>query len=161
MELNWWWPDAALNSPSTNSGLAGVLAGEISLENAILHSSNPNFSIIPAGRMAIADRPVLARSARLKEILKTLSKQYEHLILDIPALSTTNDAIPLASLGEACILVINHGVTSVDKVRLALDDIDHLKMLGVVLNKVKLSTPSRIMQMIPQDSVPLTDNTVS
>jgi hypothetical protein len=35
-------------------------------------------------------------------------------------------------------------------VKLALDDIDHLNMLGVLLNKVNIRTPRLFLRMIPQ-----------
>jgi Mrp family chromosome partitioning ATPase len=158
VELNWWHPDQSLFLQSENEtpggppGLAGVLTEAIKLEAAILHTNHPNLDILPAGRMPIADRPVLARSTHLKEIMYQLSEQYEYLILDIPAISSTNDAVPLASLGDACCLVIHQGVTPVEKVRSALDEIDHLAVLGVIMNKVHIATPSLFLNLIPQDA---------
>jgi Mrp family chromosome partitioning ATPase len=153
VELNWWRPDKTFILPAGNKGLAGVLADEIKLEQAIMATDRPNLSILPAGKMAVANRPVFARSDYLKETLLKLSEQCEYMILDIPAILSTNDSIPLASLGDACCLVVNQGVTSVEKVRLALDEIDHLTILGVIMNRVKISTPAPLLNLIPQDSV--------
>lgn len=152
VELNWWRPDKSLILPDGNKGLAGILIGEGKIEDALLYTNQPNYSILPAGKMAVAERPVLARSDFLKEVLLKLGDQYEYLLLDIPAILATNDAVPLASLGNACCLVVNQGVTSIEKVRLALDEIDHLTILGVMLNKVKTATPAQVLNLIPQDS---------
>jgi len=152
VELNWWRPDKSLILPEGNKCLAGMLIEEGKIEDALLRTNKPNYSILPAGRMAVAERPVWARSDLLKEALFKLGEQYEYLLLDIPAILVTNDAVPLASLGDACCLVVNQGVTSVEKVRLALDEIDHLTILGVLLNKVKTATPAQVLNLIPQDS---------
>ena len=47
-------------------------------------------------------------------------------------------------------MVIKHGVTSIENVRLALDDVNHLRILGVLMNQVNLQTPSLLLRFIPQ-----------
>ncbi len=148
VELNWWWPSTSPLVPPDNPGLAAVIAREASLDDVIVSTGWPNLSLLPAGDMPRENRPVVARSLTLKDILKELSQRFDYLILDIPAILATNDAIPLAALGAACCLVIRQGVTSVEDVRLALDDIAHLKILGTVLNRVQLSTPARLVKLI-------------
>jgi Mrp family chromosome partitioning ATPase len=148
VELNWWWPSTSpLVSPG-NRGLAAVIANEAGLDEVIVSTGWPNLSLLPAGDMPRDNRPVVARSLALKDTLKELSQRFDYLILDIPAILATNDAIPLAALGSASCLVIRQGVTSVEDVRLALDDIAQLKILGTVLNRAKLSTPPRLVKLI-------------
>lgn len=155
VEMNWWWPDSSLNLDTKDAGLAAVLRNEILLEDALLRTGQPNLTLLPSGLMAIGQRPIWARHLRLKGIIEDLSEMFDHLIFDIPALLATNDAIPLASLANACCLVVNQGVTSIESARLALDEISHLQLAGVVMNKVKVSTPSRLLNLIPQDPGPL------
>ena len=57
--------------------------------------------------------------------------------------------MPLASLSDACCLVIRQGVTPVEDVRLALDEIEHLTILGTVLNQAHYATPAVILKFIP------------
>jgi Mrp family chromosome partitioning ATPase len=152
VELNWWNPDKSLMIPSGNKGLAGVLADEISLQDALITTERPNLSVLPAGRMEVANRPVFARSDYLKEVLYKLNEQCEFLIFDIPAIQFTNDALPLAALGDACCMIVNQGITSVEMVRLALNDINQLTVLGVIMNRVKNFTPKPLLSMIPQDA---------
>ena len=59
-------------------------------------------------------------------------------------------SIALASLADASCMVIKHGVTSIENVRLALDDVNHLRILGVLMNQVNLQTPSLLLRFIPQ-----------
>ncbi|MCB8977306.1 MAG: CpsD/CapB family tyrosine-protein kinase [Ardenticatenaceae bacterium] len=155
VEMNWWWPDSSLSLNTNDAGLAAVLRNELSLEDALLRTGQSNLTLLPSGLMALGQRPVWARHLRLKEIIEDLSEMFDHLIFDIPALLATNDAIPLASLANACCLVINQGVTSIESARLALDEISHIHMAGVVMNKVNVSTPSQLLNLIPQDPNPL------
>ena len=152
VELNWWWPEQTWAAISGNAGLAAVLTERIKLKDAIIRTNRPNLTILPAGNLAVSDRPVFARSSLLKEILYQLNEQYKYLILDIPTILATNDTIPLASLGDACCLVIQQGITPIEKVRTALDEVDQLKLLGVILNKARTTTPSFLQNLLSSAS---------
>lgn len=149
VDLNWWWPAPSDLAAADNPGLAGVITGAASLDDIIAPSGWSNLALAPAGEMQPQHRPVMARSNALREVIDDLSTRFDHLILDIPAVQATNDAIPLASLGDACCVVIRQGVTTMEDTRLALDEINHLQILGVVMNRVKLKTPNAILKYIP------------
>lgn len=148
VDLNWCWPSVSpLVDPSLPS-LASVVAGKADLNDAIVTTSLQKLSMIPAGTLSQWDRPIVARSYVLKEILLELGRRFDHLILDIPAILSTNDAVPLASLGTACCMVIRQRATTTDEARNALDEIAHLKILGVVMNRVSYSTPSMLLKWV-------------
>lgn len=135
---------------ASRPGLAQVLAGDAPLDEAIISTTLPNLSILPAGNLPMIQRPIIARSDTLRVLLETLGQQYDHLVLDIPAVLSTSDAIALASLGDACCVVIRHGVTPTSSVQRALDDVRHLPMLGIVYNQVSIKTPQWIRSLITQ-----------
>lgn len=146
IELNWWWPSDSFETP----GLAAVLSGQITMKEAIVPTGLPNLSLLPAGNSGVEKRSMFARSLVLQEMIEQLSQEYDHLILDLPAVRASTDAIPLSSLGTAACLVVRQGVTSVEDARLALDDMDHLPVLGVMMNQVHFNTPSFLLKYIPQ-----------
>lgn len=148
VDLNWWHSSTTSCIGPENGGLAAVLAGEAALEDILVDTGWPNLSLIPAGTIAIQNRPALARSPALKKTLEKLNHRFDHLILDIPAILSTVDAVPLASLGASCVLVIHQGATWMEDVKLALDKIDHLTILGAVLNKAKLKTPPSLVKIL-------------
>ena len=150
VELNWQRPSAILASASEKGGLTAVLTNEVELEEAIIPTGLPNLSLLPAGDMDESRHSSFARSSILKQTIAQLSEQFDHLILDIPAILACDDAIPLASLSSASCLVVRQGVTSIEDARLALDDVDHLSILGVIMNQVRLYTPSIILRRVPQ-----------
>jgi Mrp family chromosome partitioning ATPase len=132
-------------------GLAGVLMGECSLDEAIIPTQSPNLSLLPAGTLAPAIRATIARSEVLQQCLTQLGERFEHLVLDIPAINLTRDAIALASLGQGCCVVIRQRITPVSSVQQALDELTHLNMLGVILNQVSSEVPRWMYRFIPQE----------
>ena len=152
VELNWYWPgQQALLTEVSSPGLAAVLAGEAALAEALVQTDRPNLALLPAGEMGVEKRPFATRSAPLKQTLDQLSRQFDHLLLDVPAILATSDAIPLASLGDAACLVIKQGVTTIENSKRALDDIAHLNLLGVILNQFTVKTPQLLLRYIPQE----------
>lgn len=151
VELNWWWPAADMAHLAQNGGLAAVLLGETTLDKAIIPTGRSNLSLLPAGHLPMFNRPIAARSAALRDTIDELGRHFDHLILDVPAVLATSDAMALAALGGACCLVVRQGVTSVEKVRSALDDVQKLPMLGVVMNRVHIATPASLLKFVPQE----------
>jgi Mrp family chromosome partitioning ATPase len=142
---------ATTDTTGKSPGLAGVLTGSATLEEALIPTLLPNLALLPAGELPEWQRPAIARSVELKECIGHLSRMFDHVLLDIPAVLRSSDAIALASLGSACCIVIQQGVTPINSIRLALDDVKHLPMLGVVCNQVRIHTPKWVRSLLPQD----------
>lgn len=147
VELNWWSPSSFVEP--VNGGLAAVLKGESSLDEEIVDLGWNKLSVLPSGDIGRLDRPIMARSKNLKETIFKLGERFDHLIMDVPAIRLTSDAVPIASLGNACCVIIQQGVTTIEDVKRSLDEIDHLSILGVVLNQVKINTPQKLMNLVP------------
>jgi Mrp family chromosome partitioning ATPase len=170
VELNWWSPALLLRMPPTiavapvgyrapvqlfqlqrSPGLTAVLGGAAQLDEVLVPTVLPNLTVLTAGALPARDRPALARSAELKAFVEELSERFDFVVLDVPAIQPTSEAIALASLGQACCLVVRQGVTPVNTVRHALDDIKHMPMLGVVMNRARLKTPRWVRALMPQE----------
>jgi len=175
VELNWWSPGmqtrisepqvavqprrrrrstAPPQSPPTqplvnSPGIAAVLTGAATLDEALIPTALPNLMLLPAGELSPEQRPTIARSEGLKHCIDQLSRRFDHLLLDIPAILSTSDGIALASLASGCCIVIRQGVTPVNSVRRGLDDLQHLEMLGVVLNQTYTALPRWMHALIP------------
>lgn len=172
VELNWWAPgmsrmlgqesvaepvvskerkEQGVASLPAQQGLAGVLMGAVSLDDALIKTELPNLVLLPAGDLPPAQRHILARSSSLKAMIDELGGRFDHLILDVPAVLLTSDAIALSALGDASCIVIRQGVTQAASVRRALDNVKSNSMLGVVLNQSSLKTPRWLLNLIPQE----------
>jgi Mrp family chromosome partitioning ATPase len=148
VDLNWWWPSELSKKVPACGGLGAVLTGETKLRQAVVNSGIPNLAIVPAGDLSLHERALFSRSTILKETILELAAHYNQLVLDIPSVLACADAIPLASLGDGCCLVIHQGITSVTDAKAALSDLDHIPQLGVVMNKFHLNTPTLIQKIV-------------
>jgi MinD-like ATPase involved in chromosome partitioning or flagellar assembly len=150
VELNWWWPTSDLPTSYQAGGLAAVMTGQTALEEALIRTAMPNLTILPAGNLEVDLRSTISRGATFNTAIEYLQEHFDHLILDIPAILSVNEAIPLASQAETCCFVIQQGVTTIENVKLALDEVSHLPISGVVMNQVKFYTPPLVLNFIPQ-----------
>ena len=146
VDLNWCWPSQSFTSP----GIAGILAEQADIEQSLVVTNNPRLSILPAGRFAAGQRAIVARSSALATLITELGTRFDHLVLDIPAILTTSDAIPLASLAEQVCVVAQYGATPTTVVAQALDEISHLPIAGVLINKVQIAMPTWLLKWIRQ-----------
>jgi Mrp family chromosome partitioning ATPase len=128
-----------------------VLSGACDLEGVLVPTGLPNLTLLPAGKLPGEGREAVVRGARLRETIDQLAERFEHLVLDVPAVAATSDAIPLARLGTGVLLVVRQGVTPRRVVAAALDDLSTCNVLGVVLNRAKIATPRFLLKFIPQD----------
>lgn len=150
VELNWWWPTPDLPADYQAGGLAAVITEQVALEEAVIRTSMPNLTFLPAGNLDRELRSAISHGLAFQTTIEYLTEHFDHLILDIPPILFVNEAIPLASRAEACCLVIQQGVTTIENVRLALDEISHLPIIGVAMNQVKFFTPPTVLKFIPQ-----------
>jgi Mrp family chromosome partitioning ATPase len=132
-------------------GVAGILAGTVSLEEALIPTSLPNLMLLPAGNLPIEERPVAARSEAIKLLIAQIAEQFDHIILDIPSVLASSDAVALAALADTVCLVVRQGVTPTTIVKQALDEIKHMNVVGVVLNQTRYHTPNWLSNLIQQE----------
>jgi Mrp family chromosome partitioning ATPase len=161
VDANWYWPSATVADGAAAgatglaaTGLAAVLDGALGLDEALViveDATGPNewqrdgwwrLNLLPAGRMPPARRVIAARSAELKAVVAELRKRFEYIVLDLPAVLATSDAIALAGLADASCLVVHQGVTPAATVQEALAAIRHLPVAGVILNHVRVHMPA-------------------
>lgn len=144
VELNFGRPC----STSQPVGIAQVVHGEVPLDQALVRTEVPGLVLLPAGRTAVSDRPVLSRMTALAETLADLRRRVDHVVLDVPAVLDTSDAVPLAAYADAVGLVLRHGVTSEHQAQRAVEDLAHLTFLGVILNRWTSPVPTRLLAAI-------------
>jgi Mrp family chromosome partitioning ATPase len=142
VDLNWHWPVPSPFAGPENKGLADVLSGTASLDKVIAPTNLYNLWVLPAGSLDKERRSLVAGCEALRAQIDQLSLRFDHLILDLPAVLATSDALTLAPLSTACCMVIRQGMTNDSDVRAALDVISHLNILGAVLNQVSYYTPA-------------------
>lgn len=149
VETNFWWPGlAARLQMEPAPGLAQVVQGECALDAALRPTTRENLWLFPAGISEEGSRPRMAQSRAMRETLDTLAEQFDHLVMDIPAVLATDDAVPLAGLADALCLLVRQRITPLPLVREALDQVEHLSIRGVVLSGERMTVPRWLLRLI-------------
>ena len=155
VDLNWWSSTRDAKSGHDQPerplrGVAQVIEGKVSVDEALVWMQGWRLSLLPAGFASPAERPVLAKAAGLVTLLDELGQRFDHVILDVPPVLSTGEAITLASLGESFVLVVRQGVTAEVQVQSALQELRHLTPLGVVLNRASSRVPQRFVHLLAE-----------
>ena len=115
-------------------GLADVLSGQASLDDALLTLEEHQVTILPAGRVEAHPAELLGTTA-MRRTIDTLRSQFDCILIDAPATTLLADVGILTPLVDSVLLVVRAGVTSKPAIHEAVAAIDASKMLGVVLNE--------------------------
>ncbi len=117
-------------------GLTSVLAGEIPLAGAVVPTSHPGLSLLPAG--PIPPNPAeLLHSEAMKDVIAELQQRADLILFDSPPALLVADAMLLAGELDAAIITAEAGGVSrkaVQQVKESLA-VTKTRILGVILNK--------------------------
>ncbi len=150
VDLNWYSPSTLYPTSDADCGVVDVIFGDVKVEDAIRPLGVERLYFLPAGKLESDKRPIAARSKALGAILQSVGSYFDHVILDLPAVLTTSDTVHMAAYAPACCLVVQQGVTPAHDIKMALDEINHLSILGVVLNRVDISTPDMLVKLLTE-----------
>ncbi len=129
---------------SSPSGIVGIINGDISLDRALVATADPRLSTLSVGT---TDRDLardVLRAPQLTSLFSKLDEQFDYVIFDVPPVLTGSHALGLVRHAEAYLLVVRHGVTTVEQVRAATDELRSLNCLGVVVNQYSTRIPKRL-----------------
>ena len=127
---------------SNAEGLSTLLSNELS-EQGILdvigYDEEAKLNLLTSGPVPPNPAELIA-SEQMSNLLKTLQKNFTHVVVDSPPIASFTDGVLIASMVDGVILVVNSGKSSrqvVRRSRQLLLDIG-AKIFGVVLNNVNL-----------------------
>ena len=126
-------------------GLASVLTGKATAEEAIRHTGIENLDLLPAG-VAARNPSELLNSEKFIQLIEQLSQEkYDHVIIDSPPLLAVTDARIIAASCDATVLVLRAGKSNRKLGELSIDGLFSVgaKLLGAVVNDVQLRRGSK------------------
>jgi len=123
---------------SSDKGLIDYLVNDQPLADYIIWPGIDQLTLISGGR-TIHDSSELLGSPRMKALVHEMKTRYNnrYVFFDAPPILGGADAIVLAPLVDAIIMVVAEGDTSTYGVKNALDLLPKEKFLGFVLNRQK------------------------
>jgi len=119
-------------------GLSEVLAGMNTFDQVLHNSDFPNLDVICGGTVPPNPAELLS-SAGMDELLDTLSKEYNYILLDTPPINVVSDALVLSAKTDGVIIIVRQGETTHPELKHALNSLEFAKakVLGIVLNGVE------------------------
>jgi capsular exopolysaccharide synthesis family protein len=120
-------------------GLAQVLVGDVTAEEALQESGIEHLKVMSAGRVPHNPSELLG-SKRMQLLLEELSEDHDLIVLDAPPLLPVTDAALLAAIADGAMVVFAIGQTYKEQARLAKRRLAQTggRMLGIVLNRAPL-----------------------
>jgi Mrp family chromosome partitioning ATPase len=131
----------------TEVGMADVLRKNADLRSAVVPTGDEYLHLLPAGWVPAADAPLLTRSSHLATVMDELGASYDHVILDLPPVLATSDAVLLGANVDAIALVVRHGVTTERQLQQAVQMVQPIRMIGVILNRTSSRIPRRLRRL--------------
>jgi Mrp family chromosome partitioning ATPase len=149
VDFNWRRPVAPEeNGGGRDLGVADVLEQGIPVEDVMVPTSNPRLWLVPPGEVPVSRRPALAMSEYLITVLDELENRFDQLLLDLPPVLATSEAMNLSQLADSYVLVVRQGVTSESQVEAALEELQGSETLGVILNRFHSDVPRRLRRLV-------------
>lgn len=131
-DLRWPGVHELLGIPQA-PGLAELLAGELTLDQAIVDLPDFNLSVLPAG--LTPERPAeLLGSLAMRRALDTLRARYDRVVIDMPPVVPLADVGVVAPQVDGVVLVVRAGATKKPQIERALSVFESNRLVGLVLN---------------------------
>ena len=121
---------------SSRKGLSDFVYDDVPLSELLVHPSIKRLTVLPAGRQTSGSLELLT-SSKLLNLLSELKNRYADrvIIVDLPPLLDTADALTFLPHADACLMVVAEGESTVDDIKQSMHIVDKNKLLGTVLNK--------------------------
>ncbi|MFP4281405.1 MAG: GumC family protein [Opitutales bacterium] len=122
---------------ANKKGLLNVLAGETSLDDAIIKEFAPGLDVLVTGGRSKNPTQVLS-SEKFENVLKELRGRYDKIMIDCPPLAPVSDALNILSLVDGVVYVVRFNMV---KRKTAALNVRRLRessvpILGAVLNNI-------------------------
>lgn len=122
----------ALGSPE-GRGLADVLAGECTAEQAVLSTELPNLYVMDSGNPSALPAELLA-GTRWQELVAWCHQRFMITLVDSPPVLNLTDTELLTAACDGLLMVVRAQKTKREILQRAASQIDSKKLLGVVFN---------------------------
>ena len=118
-------------------GLAEVLTGRCSVDDAIIKVEGTNLDILGV-RLQPQNPSELLASREMRDLLEEVRGRYDRVILDTPATLGLPDSKIVAGLCDGYLMVVRAGQTPREEVEAALEVLDRGRAIGLVLNGAEM-----------------------
>lgn len=126
-----------LEHPST-PGLAEVLAGDVTPDEAIVSTNQKNFFVLPAGTVR-SSPPELFTGSRWQEFMGRCSELFKLILIDTPPILPLADFELISAACDGVVMVVRAHHGQRETLQKTAGALDPKKLLGVVFNATDVS----------------------
>jgi capsular exopolysaccharide synthesis family protein len=126
-----------LNQPSV-PGLAEVLAGEVTPDEAIVATNQKNLFVLPAGAVS-SPPPELFSGQRWQEFVAHCSELFKVVLIDTPPILPLADFELISAACDGIVMVVRAHHGQRDTLQKTASTLDPKKLLGVVFNATDIA----------------------
>jgi capsular exopolysaccharide synthesis family protein len=128
-------------------GLVDVLLDRQSVASALRPTALDNLSLLLAGKEPASPQRLL-RSARMPEIIDTLRRTHDVVIVDTPAVLAHSEVALITKMVEEVIFVVRTGVTPARELGNALAKLQGANIRGIIVNDARSAVPNAIRKLV-------------
>ncbi|HEL2193064.1 TPA: tyrosine-protein kinase [Streptococcus suis] len=123
------------------TGLTDYLAGTTDLSRGLCETNIPNLTVIESGKIS-PNPTALLQSKNFENLLATLRRYFDYVVVDCPPLGMVIDAAIIAQKCDAMVLVAEAGHVKRSAVKKVKEQLEQTgtQFLGVILNKYDIAT---------------------
>ncbi|MGB1466991.1 MAG: polysaccharide biosynthesis tyrosine autokinase [Alcanivorax nanhaiticus] len=120
---------------ANETGLSSYLSGQAQLQDITQETSTANLTFISRGQVPPNPSELLMHD-RLKQLMDTLSSEYDLVLVDTPPILAVTDAAIVGQLAGSSLIVTRYGVNSVKEVDITLTRFaqNKVEIKGAILN---------------------------
>jgi capsular exopolysaccharide synthesis family protein len=136
--------DADLRAPNIHDlfeiksgpGLAEVLRGECTLDDAVVMDWGDRLFVLPAGAAGTSSPSHLFSGPRFREVITQLRSTYDRIIIDVPPVLCASETLLIAKEADGVLMCALHDYSRSGQVKQAYDRLTGagVKVVGAVLN---------------------------
>lgn len=126
-------------------GLVEALTGDNPIREYTQRLSRSNLFLLTTGAVNAGSEKLLT-SARMRARISELRSEFDFVLIDVPPINTSNQALILGSSADGVVLVLKANSTRRDSTRDAIQQLQssNVRLLGAVLNQRTFPIPERI-----------------
>lgn len=120
----------------TKNSINELLSGNAELPDIMVNPGIPRFTVLPTNKPEPKSSEILS-SKNIERMIAEVKERYESrvVIVDLPPLLATDDAMVLLPLVDCALLVVGNGMNTESELEEAMRLLSKTNLVGVVLNR--------------------------
>lgn len=125
-------------------GLSDYLTDDVAIPELLINPGIPRFVLLPAGREAVLNSAELLSTKRAQQLILEMKARYQdrYIIVDLPPLLDTADALAFLPLADTTLVVIEEHSTSIQDMEAMNEMLTPFNLIGSVMSQPREAAPA-------------------